>query len=355
MPIDRTPPQEYSCPICKKFDNSRMVQCDDCNDWFHFDCVGVTEDVENHDWSCSQCTEAKKAAKSKEQVSHHGNQPAQSNEGAVELQQATGAQKGATKTTMVNLDPNSLFGPGPSHRTIKQNDRRDEGSLSMVQAEIRMKMLEEEKALERKYLQRKYEIMIEAAGGSSALLEHNVVNADPLGAPVSHSSPINSHLRASAPPFLPNHDDQPDVEGNMMLLNRSQIAARQAIPRDLPTFDGDPEEWPLFVATFESTTRVCGFSQEENIIRLQKSLRGKAKESVRSQLLHATNVDNVISTLRMLFGRPEIIIHSVIRKIHALPAPKVDKLSSLVDFAVAVRNMCSLGRVVSVITNMPGV
>ncbi|XP_055628954.1 uncharacterized protein LOC129770265 [Toxorhynchites rutilus septentrionalis] len=339
MPIDRTPPQDYSCPTCKKYDNSRMVQCDDCSIWYHFDCVGVTEDVENHDWSCLQCTEAKKAAKSKEQVSHQGNPPTQSQEAAVELQQATRTQKGTTRTTMENLDPNSLFAPGPSNRMIQQNDRKSEGSLPTVQAEIRMKMLEEEKALERKYLQRKYEIMMEAAGGSSALLEHNVVNTDLLGAPVSHSSPINSHLRPSAPPFHPNHDDHADAEVDLIMLNRSQIAARQAIPRDLPTFDGDPEEWPLFVATFESTTRVCGFSQEENIIRLQKCLRGKAKESVRSQLLHAMNVDNVISTLRMLFGRPEIIVHSVIRKIHTLPAPKVDKLGSIVDFAVAVRNM----------------
>ncbi|XP_055633467.1 uncharacterized protein LOC129773837 [Toxorhynchites rutilus septentrionalis] len=41
----------------------------------------------------------------------------------------------------------------------------------------------------------------------------------------------------------------------------------------------------------------------------------------------------------MLFGRPEIIVHSMMQKIINLPAPKADRLSSLVDFALAVRNM----------------
>ncbi|XP_058452848.1 uncharacterized protein LOC131431259 [Malaya genurostris] len=41
----------------------------------------------------------------------------------------------------------------------------------------------------------------------------------------------------------------------------------------------------------------------------------------------------------MLFGRPEIIVHTLIDKINKLPAPKADKLNTLVDFALAVRNM----------------
>ncbi|XP_062556863.1 uncharacterized protein LOC134221692 [Armigeres subalbatus] len=123
------------------------------------------------------------------------------------------------------------------------------------------------------------------------------------------------------------------------ILNRSQIAARQAVSKELPEYNGDPEHWPLFYGTFESTTRICGYTPEENMMRLQKCLRGKALEAVRCQLLHPGNLDSVIATLKMLFGRPEIIVHSLIQKIQLLPAPKPDRLGTLIDFAIAVRNM----------------
>ncbi|XP_065094111.1 uncharacterized protein LOC135714659 [Ochlerotatus camptorhynchus] len=83
--------------------------------------------------------------------------------------------------------------------------------------------------------------------------------------------------------------------------------------------------------------------------RLQKCLRGKALEPVKCQLLHPANLNQVLSTLRMLFGRPEIIVHSLLQKINTLPAPKAERLGTLVDFALAVRNMvatvkaCELG------------
>ena len=36
--------------------------------------------------------------------------------------------------------------------------------------------------------------------------------------------------------------------------------ARQSLGKDLPTFSGQPEEWPVFVHTFRSTTTQCGFN-----------------------------------------------------------------------------------------------
>ncbi|XP_062541327.1 uncharacterized protein LOC134209357 [Armigeres subalbatus] len=75
------------------------------------------------------------------------------------------------------------------------------------------------------------------------------------------------------------------------------------------------------------------------MVRLQKCLRGKALESVRCQLLHPSNLEQVLGTLKMLFGRPEIVVHSLLQKINNLPAPKADRLGTLVDFALAVRNM----------------
>ncbi|XP_058461559.1 uncharacterized protein LOC131436709 [Malaya genurostris] len=124
-------------------------------------------------------------------------------------------------------------------------------------------------------------------------------------------------------------------------ISRKQLAARQAIAKDLPTFSGNPEEWPLFVSTFNSTTAMCGFTNEENIVRLQRCLKGRAYEAVRCRLMHPSNVNGVMSTLKMLFGQPEVIVNSMMSKINSMPALKEDKLETLVDFAVNVENFCA--------------
>lgn len=44
-----------NCMICRDPDNSAMVQCDRCDAWFHFDCVGVDENVAEMSWNCTSC------------------------------------------------------------------------------------------------------------------------------------------------------------------------------------------------------------------------------------------------------------------------------------------------------------
>lgn len=36
-----------------------MVQCDACNDWHHFKCVGVTDTVADVEWQCTKCVDCK--------------------------------------------------------------------------------------------------------------------------------------------------------------------------------------------------------------------------------------------------------------------------------------------------------
>ncbi|XP_055543149.1 uncharacterized protein LOC129728719 [Wyeomyia smithii] len=129
----------------------------------------------------------------------------------------------------------------------------------------------------------------------------------------------------------PNH---PSVNPAYM-----QIAARQVTGKDLPVFSGNPEDWPMFIRIFEETTNACGFSNVENQVRLQKCLRGDALETVRSRLLMPEGVPHVIKTLEMRFGRPELIIRSMLERIHRLPSPKPDRLETLIDFGLAVHNL----------------
>uniref|UniRef100_A0A8W7Q0V0 PHD-type domain-containing protein n=1 Tax=Anopheles coluzzii TaxID=1518534 RepID=A0A8W7Q0V0_ANOCL len=55
-------------------------------------------------------------------------------------------------------------------------------------------------------------------------------------------------------------------------ITRSQASARQAGAGKLPTFSGNPEEWGMFISTFEETMQLCGFTDRENVNRLQHAL-----------------------------------------------------------------------------------
>lgn len=50
----------FSCQLCNGIDTAEMVQCDFCDAWFHFACVGVSSDVADRDWNCQRCSLLKK-------------------------------------------------------------------------------------------------------------------------------------------------------------------------------------------------------------------------------------------------------------------------------------------------------
>ncbi|XP_055604887.1 uncharacterized protein LOC129753110 [Uranotaenia lowii] len=124
-------------------------------------------------------------------------------------------------------------------------------------------------------------------------------------------------------------------------LTPSQIAARQTLPRDLPLFDGAASDWPMFISTFTNTTLACGFSTTENLTRLQRCLKGAALEAVRSYLTLPDCVPHIMETLRFLYGRPELLINSLLEKIRSFPAPKPEKLDTLIDYGLAVQSVCN--------------
>lgn len=69
---------------------------------------------------------------------------------------------------------------------------------------------------------------------------------------------------------------------------------------------------------------MCGFTEEENLVRLQKSLQAKAYEAAKSRLMFPRNVLDILSTLRMLFEQSEVIVQSLIGKVLYLPSRKTN-------------------------------
>lgn len=70
-------------------------------------------------------------------------------------------------------------------------------------------------------------------------------------------------------------------------------------------------------------------------------LKGDALTFVQCRLIHPDSVPGVMETLRLMFGRPELVIQALLEQIDETPPPKPDDLGSLVKFAISVQNLCS--------------
>uniref|UniRef100_A0A182NGE3 Peptidase aspartic putative domain-containing protein n=1 Tax=Anopheles dirus TaxID=7168 RepID=A0A182NGE3_9DIPT len=100
-------------------------------------------------------------------------------------------------------------------------------------------------------------------------------------------------------------------------------------------------KWPLFIASYEHSTTICGYSDDENLLRLQKALKGAALEAVGPLLLLPSGLKDAVATLRLRFGRPEVIVEGLIEKVKRMPAPRADRLETLAEFGFAVKNLCA--------------
>ncbi|XP_055589038.1 uncharacterized protein LOC129741339 [Uranotaenia lowii] len=168
---------------------------------------------------------------------------------------------------------------------------------------------------------------------------------------LSSQDPSFSFMLPSAPQIQPHATDPAFVATdfrnvydvvppNPSVPTVQQLAARH-VSKELPVFTGDPMDWPLFISTYRNSTEVCGYSESENLLRLQRSIKGIAKEAVSSFLLHPSTVPKVIHTLQTLYGKPEQIVHHMVCKVRASPAPKGDRMETLVSFGLMVQNLCS--------------
>ncbi|XP_058456376.1 uncharacterized protein LOC131433795 [Malaya genurostris] len=301
---------ESSCQECDAEDNQEMVQCDNCQRWSHFTCAAVTQEIENLDWCCRKCTKSML-----EKLKHPEKQDTHSPENS--------------KTTS----------------SRRSNVFKMKHMLQQLEEEEKLRQEEEQaaaaaRAKRREFLAKKKQLLeniVKSESGESEVSftgKHSSSVTDWLNKTIQNGDPKNP-----AASLLGDEQISPSGENTEDGLTKCQIAARQAVSKELPPFSGSPEEWPMFYATFISTTEMCGYSASENMVRLQRCLRGKALEAVRSRLLHPRNVNGVIDTLKMLFGRPEVIIQTLIAKVQAMPAPRADKLSTLVDYGIAVSNL----------------
>lgn len=357
---------------CGKPDNNAMVQCDQCDTWFHFLCADVTEGIAEKDWICDNCERANDTAgldsrqaharKKETQLLHNTAISTSSRrsyklrmeldmrklEEEHKLEEQFALRRLHIEETLAKKQLNSKFEKLLRAVDDDESDEIEvvgevEGGHSRIDAWISSIEIP---AYQRKCFEKQSKVPKERDEVPSDEEEHFQQRHSRLMS-VPHAGTVTFEPRQGS---TPNRNSRPnDIHrrnsgmdvGDTLILNRSQLAARQAVPRDLPEFNGNPEDWPLFLSTFNSSTEMCGFSNEENMLRLRKCLSGRALEAVRCRLLHASNVSGVLSTLKMLYGKPETIIHAITMKIRSLPPPDMNKLETLVNFALSVENLCA--------------
>ncbi|XP_062716009.1 uncharacterized protein LOC134291803 [Aedes albopictus] len=204
-----------------------------------------------------------------------------------------------------------------------------------MERSIKLKAIKEREAVELLFARKRYYLLKSkssfdrSAGGDNSFVDENENMS-------SSTSDASSEYADSL--LVNNQDSLPATVSNVVPTSQ-QICARQVMPMDLPEFTGDPEDWPVFFSQYKNSTLACGYSNAENLVRLQRCIKGKALEYVRSRLLLPELVPKVIKTMEMLYGRPTVIISSLINKIRLIQPPDMDHLETIIDFGMAIQNL----------------
>ncbi|XP_058449003.1 uncharacterized protein LOC131428965 [Malaya genurostris] len=279
-----------ACNVCNGSDNLRMVQCDKCDNRLYFDCVGVSQEVENQDWLCSDC---------------HEKQLARNKESTKSVPSPTPPVRHIKE---LPKPPQSNLPPRTRKQVLEENLTQHFKASSLrftkqKQLKVRLQILEEERkqqeaeeARRRECISNRHQLLKELAEEEeedeietelendrvSQWLNETAVNDDVVpqvsnllqpseSVTASHvTSVVESVERMQVSDqfsfrscgtkqsgvyqrqpdkhskFIPNQRSTPNQDtfgtnnGNGMKLTQNQVEARQAVSREFPIFSGSP-------------------------------------------------------------------------------------------------------------------
>lgn len=322
-----------SCLLCSKSTCEADKDCVKCHKKFHLSCIPHSSTMDK-EWKCEICTGSKSEVQAKQKT------------------KSTSGKSSSSKASVRSAVRLQML---EEEKKLQDANLAKEIDLEERQLALQRSKLVRQKAIDEEYLRKKRAAMEDSSSGSSVASERtednrsknkdtrdwvrqqqqNVANLNPQAHPFAPK-----HLpSATAKPNLEVVAEDPELLPIPQKVTREQLAARSYMGK-LPRFSGDAKEWPTFISQFERSTELCGFSADENIVRLQNCITGRALEVVGAMLTMPDSIDEVISTLRKLFGRPERILQNLLESVRSVKTLKADDMKSIIDFSVKVNTIC---------------
>ncbi|KAF6213645.1 hypothetical protein GE061_011366 [Apolygus lucorum] len=134
------------------------------------------------------------------------------------------------------------------------------------------------------------------------------------------------------------HQSRPPLGNEVSVDELKGWIARKNTTFELPNFDGDPAQWPLFISMYRRSTESGRYTEDENLVRLQKALKGAAREHIEPLLFLPGGLGRVIDRLQRRYGRPDAIAREVMTKLEKVKNMGEDGLTGLDEMAAVVDN-----------------
>ncbi|XP_041674040.1 uncharacterized protein LOC121529958 [Drosophila eugracilis] len=115
-------------------------------------------------------------------------------------------------------------------------------------------------------------------------------------------------------------------------------------PRRLPDFaefEGQLEEWSIFLCAFTAATAAYQCTDMEDNQRQVKALKGEARAAVKPLLTHLGNVQAVMEQLRFRYGGPDLLICSHLESVGDVQPILEASITIIVQFATKVSKLAA--------------
>lgn len=108
--------------------------------------------------------------------------------------------------------------------------------------------------------------------------------------------------------------------------------------KTIPTFHGSVLDWPIFVKKYRDTTEEFKITDDANQKRLDKALKGEAREMVRELLNNACLVEDVMELLQDAYGGEDNVYEAVTNAVTDLKPLQAD-LKNIISFSIGVKKI----------------
>ncbi|XP_065363858.1 uncharacterized protein LOC135957111 [Calliphora vicina] len=198
-------------------------------------------------------------------------------------------------------------------------------------------------------LQRQIDILqAQLANAQRALRANQNLNTPNV---IGHNAPVIQSISSGPENMVDRRNPTPYSyvsQSDQLMTSQPLIVSPATVPMpvqrklyDLPEFCGTPEDWPMFLSALEHSTAAYSYNNFENCLRLQKALKGEARECVKSLLIHPNNVPTVIEQLKLQYGRPELLIRCQLQQMKEVQPIAENAIDKLVPYSIKVRNLAA--------------